>query len=322
MVQPAHARGLRSPRLLPVRAGYPDRVAAIEFGGTKVLVAAGRAGEFEEPLVRLVTGAPLETLGAVIEALKRLEERGEGFQAIGIAAFGPLELDRASPDFGRLLNTPKSGWAGFSFVEPLRRAFSLPIVLETDVNAAAIAEEFHDGGAHDDHAYITVGTGVGVGLVANGRSVHGSGHPEAGHLLVRPFKGDTFPGVCFAHGACVEGMISGPALAERLGQPLEELDSGPEIWALAGDYLAQLCMALVLTVAPQRIVLGGGVGSRPELLEPTRRHLAHHLGGYLERYRGAGAIEALLVPAALTHSGLCGALLLASAVAHSRALVD
>jgi fructokinase len=188
-------------------------------------------------------------------------------------------------------------------------------VVETDVNAAALGEGRYAAAGCQDYAYITVGTGVGVGVVTRGRPVHGAGHPEAGHLLVRQRGDDSFPGVCFAHGACVEGLISGPALEARSGRPASRLGPDHAAWGLAGDYLAQLCMALVLTTAPLRIVLGGGVGARPELLHAARRHLHRHLNGYIDRYQTQDDIDALLVPARLPHSGLIGALGLAQGAA-------
>jgi fructokinase len=188
-------------------------------------------------------------------------------------------------------------------------------MLETDVNAAALGEGLYAAAGCRDYAYITVGTGVGVGVVTRGRPVHGAGHPEAGHMLVRQRRDDHFAGVCFAHGGCVEGLISGPALEARLGAPASNLGRDHAYWDLSGDYLAQLCMALILTTAPQRIVLGGGVGARPEMLNAARRHLLRHLNGYIDRYQTQADIDALLVPAVLEHSGLIGALGLAQGVA-------
>ncbi len=294
--------------LAPAR---PVSVAAIELGGTKVLVTVGTdAHNYADP-VRLQTLNPESTLKAIIAALHGFKAQGHDFDAIGVASFGPITLDRMSSAYGHFGNTPKPGWAGADLLGPLQQAFNLPMTLETDVNAAALGEQGFSVFGAADYAYITVGTGVGVGVVANGKPVHGAGHPEAGHVLVRQRKDDDFRGVCFAHGACLEGLISGPALEARLGAPASRLTLGHPCWDLSGDYLAQLCMSLVLTTAPERIVLGGGVGARQELLIATRRHLLAHLGGYIDRYKTAENIDALLVPAVLENSGLIGALALA-----------
>ena len=285
-------------------------LAAIELGGSKIIVTAGDAKGNAKPPARILTESPDISMPAVIAALRGLQPQGEPFTAIGVGSFGPLQLDKSAPDYGCILNTPKRGWAGFDLVGALRAAFGVPIVLDTDVNAAALGEGRHAAAGCTDYAYITVGTGVGVGLVIGGRPVHGAGHPEAGHLLVRRRHDDTFPGICFAHGACVEGLISGPALEARVGA-VEKMTADHTCWDLSGDYLAQLCMALVLITAPQRIVLGGGVGVRPGLLAATRRHLRHHLGGYIDRYQEQSAVDALVVPAALEHPGVIGALMLA-----------
>lgn len=307
---------------LALSATKPPRVAGVEFGGTKVMVAVGDRSGPSRPPVRLDTGAPGATLDAVVAALRGLQDEGYAFAAIGVAGFGPLGLDPARPDYGRLLNTPKPGWSGVDLLAPLREAFGLPLTLETDVSAAAIAEGAHAAKDCATYAYITVGTGVGVGVVVGGRPVHGAGHPEAGHLLVRQRVDDHFGGVCFAHGTCIEGLISGPALQARLGEPIAELGPEHPCWDLTGDYLAQLCMSLVLTLAPQRIVIGGGVGARPEVLEAARRHLFAHLAGYLARYQTQAAVDALLVRAVLEHSGLGGALIAAADAAQAQAAQD
>ena len=289
-------------------------VAAIEFGGTKVLVTTGREPSRHTTPVRLVTSAPDVTLQAVITVLEQAWEAQNGFSAIGVASFGPVQLDPARPDYGRLLQTPKPGWSGLDLLAPLRRRFGVPVMLDTDVNAAALAEG-RWGAAKDvsSHAYITVGTGVGVGVVADGRALHGAGHPEGGHLHVRTRADDVFPGACVWHGRCVEGMISGPALQARLGRPGPEIAPDDPVWDLCGEYLAQLCAALVQLVAPQRVVIGGGVGHRPELLLATRAHLCGLLNGYPERLDSAAAISEFIAPAVLEHAGLMGALHLASA---------
>jgi len=290
-------------------------VAAVEIGGSKVLVTVGTDAERHAQPMRLTTSTPEPTLQAVVAALKSFRQQGHTFGAIGVASFGPIHLDPHGALCGRLGATPKPGWAGADVLAPLRDAFDAPLVLETDVNAAALGEGPYAAAGCSDYAYITVGTGVGVGVVVRGQPLHGVGHPEAGHILVRQRRDDPFAGVCFAHGACVEGLISGPALEARLGAPASNLGPDHPYWDLSGDYLAQLCMALVLTTAPARIVLGGGVGSRPELLNAARKHLARHLNGYIDRYQTQADIDALLVPAVLEHSGLMGALGLAQIAA-------
>jgi fructokinase len=293
------------------------RFAAIELGGTKVLVTVGTDAEHHAETIRHATAAPESTLQAIVATLEAFREQGQTFEAIGVASFGPIHLDPQTEAYGRLGNTPKPGWAGADILAPLRDAFDLPIALDTDVNAAALGEGGYAAAGCRDYAYITVGTGVGVGVVSGGKLIHGVGHPEAGHLLVRQRRDDFFAGVCFAHGACVEGLISGPALEARLGAPASNLGRDPAAWDLAGDYLAQLCMALVLTTAPERIVLGGGVGARPEMLDAARRHLRRHLNGYIDRYRTQADVDALLTPAVLENSGLIGALGLAQLAAAS-----
>ena len=289
-------------------------LAAIEFGGTKIMVTVG---ENASPPIRIPTATPEVSIPAVIAALRSLQppgkEGGAPFTGIGVASFGPLQLDESAPDYGRILNTPKPGWTGFDLVGAFRDAFGVPVVLDTDVNAAALGERHHAAAGCTNYAYITVGTGIGVGVVVAGRTVHGAGHPEAGHMLIRQRPDDTFPGVCRIHGACAEGLFSGPALEARVGG-VDKMTADHPCWDLSGDYLAQLCMALVLITAPQRIIIGGGVGKRTELLMATRRHLWRHLGGYLDLYKEQASVDALLVPAVLEHSGLAGALLMAGEI--------
>ncbi len=287
-------------------------LGGVEAGGTKFVCLVGDDGGRVLAEHRIPTRAPQETLAEAVDVLRRASAGAGPLEAIGIGAFGPLDL-RPGPGYGRLLATPKVGWSGVDLVGPLRTAFGVPVAIDTDVTAAALAEGRWGAAAGlSTFAYITVGTGIGVGVVAGGLPLHGLVHPEAGHVSVPRVAGDDFPGVCPFHDDCLEGMASGPAIAARWGAPAEELEGvrlGQAV-DLEAAYLASGIRTLVYALAPERIVIGGGVVGLTGLLPRVRAHLARELGGYPGL--GEHAAEAFVQAAGLGRmAGPRGALFLA-----------
>jgi fructokinase len=285
--------------------------AGIETGGSRIRARIVHAGGRVLADERWPTTTPDAALSDVAGFLAGAVSRGGTLAAIGIAAFGPLVRDARSGDYGRVLNTPKPGWSGSNLRAALAGRFHVPVVVDTDVNAAACAE--WQGGAGRgvrSLAYVTVGTGIGGGLVLEGRPLEGALHPEIGHIRVDRRERDQEPSVCPFHNSCAEGLASGPALAHRLGAG-RALADDPAVLGLAAGYLGELAATLVLAWSPGRIVWGGGVMSTPGLLEDLRSALAGTLAGY-------GVGEAVAAPdfcvrAALADSGLEGALIMARA---------
>lgn len=252
-------------------------IAGLELGGTKcVALLASGPGDIRER-VTVPTTDPVTTVAALEAALDSWT-----FDAVGVASFGPLELDPAKPDFGSITATTKPGWTGTDVSRRFADKYGRPLAIQTDVNGAALAEA-RWGAAQGlaSHVYITIGTGVGVGTIVGGRPVQGMAHGEAGHMRVARAAGDGFAGWCPFHGDCVEGLIAGPALAARFGVKGEALpDEGPE-WDLFVHDLAGLLHNLVTAFAPQRIAIGGGVMSAREgLFVPLRERLAASIAGY------------------------------------------
>ena len=286
--------------------------AGVELGGTKcVCLLASDPDDIREQ-VRVETTTPGETLAAIQTVLTRWHE-AEGFSAIGVASFGPLELNPEAAGYGRVVNTSKPGWSGADVLAPLR-GFGVPIGFDTDVNGAALAEG-RWGGARglDSHAYVTVGTGIGVGSVVRGRTVRGLGHSEAGHLRIPRLAGETWPGVCPYHGDCVEGLASGPAIQAKAGEPGDRLTPSDPAWDEVVHALAALLHNLALTTAPQRILIGGGVvAGQPFLLARLRAALIHSLNGYGAAPEIVARIDDFVAaPALADRAGPLGAVALA-----------
>lgn len=252
-------------------------IAGLELGGTKCVAILGTGPDDIRACETVPTTSPVMTLAALETVLD-----GWRFDAIGVASFGPLDLDPRSPDYGSISVTPKPGWAGTDLAQRLVARYGKPLAIQTDVVGAALAEQ-RWGAAQGltSHCYITVGTGVGVGLISGGRAVQGAAHGEAGHMYVRRAPDDGFAGACPFHGDCIEGLISGPAIAKRFGRPGHELaDDGGE-WDLFVHDLTGLLHNLVVTAAPERIAIGGGVmASRERLFPKLRAALAASIGGY------------------------------------------
>jgi fructokinase len=258
----------------------PPLFAGVELGGTKcVCLLASGPGEVRA-LATVPTTTPEDTLGAL---RARLEDWSPGIGALGVASFGPLDLDKASPGWGRIGATPKPGWQGADVAGILGAGLGVPVGFDTDVNGAALAEmEWGAGRGFTDFAYVTVGTGVGVGLIAGGRPMRGFGHCELGHLRVPRLAGDDWPGACPFHGDCVEGLASGRAIGLRAGASAADLPDDDPLWDGVVHALAMLCHALVCAAAPSRIAIGGGVASgRPFLLPRIEAKLVESLAGYV-----------------------------------------
>jgi len=290
-------------------------LGGIEAGGTKFICGVGPNPQTIWRERRIPTTTPERTLAAVIAFFANAIEDFGRIGALGIASFGPLGLRRDRPDWGHLLATPKPGWSGADLVGPLNAALAAPIAVDTDVNGSALAEHRYGAGRGlGSIAYVTVGTGIGAGLIVDGRPVHGLVHPEIGHLWPRRPSGDAgFAGICPFHGDCFEGVASGSAIEARFGAGLDALPADHPAWEIEADYLGQLCAALVLAVSPELIVLGGGGMQQKELFPMIRRRLDHWLKGYPD-LRRAGAREPFVVPPGLGgRAGLVGALILAEA---------
>ncbi|WP_332677113.1 ROK family protein [Brevundimonas sp.] len=286
-------------------------IAGVELGGTKIvcLLAAGPDDIREQ--VRLPTTTPAESLGAIRRVLERWNA-GPGFAALGIASFGPLELDDRSDRFGQIVSTTKPGWDGAD-LNTLGEDLGIPVMIDTDVNGAALAEG-RWGAARGlrSYAYITVGTGVGVGSIVSGQPVRGAGHSEAGHLRVGRLPGDVWPGACRFHRDCVEGLASGPAIEARAGRPGGALSHDDPAWDMVVHALGGLLHNLVLTTVPERILIGGGVADGQAWLFPrVRTALTESLNNYAAMDRTLARMDDFVQPPLLgTLAGPLGAIAL------------
>jgi len=282
-------------------------IGAIEAGGTKFVCGVGTGDGRIMERVRIPTGRPEETVRPVIEFF-----RDKPIQAIGIGSFGPIDVNPASPQYGHITTTPKPGWSGFPLLATIREALGVPAGWDTGVNAAALGEaKWGAARGLDSCVYFTIGTGVGMGVYAEKRRLHGLVHPEAGHIPVRRHPEDHFAGACPYHGDCLEGMAAGPALEKRWGKPGGQLPADHPAWAIEAHYIAQAVMTAILMLSPHKVILGGGVMHQAQLFPAVRDAVKRGLNGYVKAPEILERIHEYIVPPGLgDDAGLCGALAL------------
>ncbi|MFZ4764988.1 MAG: ROK family protein [Roseimicrobium sp.] len=299
-----------------------ELIAAIEAGGTKFNCAIGTGPDAILSQVRIETAGPTETLREVLSFLEHAAREFGQFSAIGIGAFGPLDLERHSDTYGYITTTPKEGWKYTDLLGEMKECFHVPIGLDTDVNAAALGEyTWGHGAGCDTLVYLTVGTGIGGGVLLRGVPHHGVLHPEIGHMMVPQVMSEAPnpDGVCPFHGACLEGLISGPAIAARWGAAAETFGPEHPCWGEFASLMALGLMNLTLTLAPQRIILGGGVMHQEHLFPMIREELQRMLNGYLQTRELMENMEQYIVPPALgDNAGLLGAMALGQAALRHR----
>jgi fructokinase len=293
---------------------------AIEGGGTKFICAVGSSPGETHDSVALPTSDPESTLKGCVEFFAGAERKFGPIDALGFACFGPLDLRVESSTFGHMLATPKPAWSGVNLLAPLRSRFAVPIAIDTDVAAAALAEwRLGAGRGFGSLAYVTVGTGIGADVAPRDKLASRLMHPEMGHISVRRDPRDTFPGVCPFHGDCLEGLASGPAIYKRWGCELTEFPPEHAAWPIIGGYLGQLAATMALVLSVECIVFGGGVMASGLLLPHIRAAAGASLNGYLQPLSHAGALDGYITAPQLgTRAGITGALLLAESMAPDR----
>jgi fructokinase len=290
-----------------------DLYGGIEAGGTKFVCAIGRGPEGLLAEARFPTTTPDESIGRALAFFREHADLGP-LAAVGIASFGPIDPNPASPAYGHITTTPKPGWAHTDFAGAVGRALGVPVGFDTDVNVAALGEgRWGAAQGLGTFIYLTVGTGIGGGGMVGGRLLHGLMHPEMGHVRIpHDLAADPYPGCCPYHGDCLEGLASGPAIEGRWGARGETLPADHPAWDLEAEYLALGVVNYVLTLSPERVIMGGGVMEQAHLLPRVRRRVLALLNGYLQAPAVLEGIDAYIVrPSLGARAGVLGALALA-----------
>lgn len=293
-------------------------VGGIEAGGTKMVCAIGESDALSCKEREVIGATPVRILERVSiptespeKTLPRMVDFfvGKGIEALGIGCFGPVDLNKKSATYGYITKTPKAGWADCDIVGTFQKALDVPVGFDTDVNAAVLGEVTWGAARGCDTAiYITIGTGVGVGVYCNGGLLHGLVHPEAGHILLQRHPEDTYKGRCPFHANCLEGLASGPAVEARWGKPAIELADCPEVWELEAFYIAQAIANYILTYSPQKIILWGGIMHQRQLFSMVQNRVQKLLGGYVGHPMLQGSLDEYIVAPGLDENpGIMGA---------------
>lgn len=281
---------------------------ALEAGGTKMVCAIGDENGQILERVSIPTETPEKTMPALIDFFK-----DKGLAAIGIGCFGPVDLDKNSKTYGYITSTPKLAWKNYPIVAEFEKALGIPVGFDTDVNAAALGEAVWGcTKTVKNSIYITVGTGVGVGVILDGKPYHGMIHPEGGHIFISRRKDDPMEqGICPYHGNCLEGLASGPAIEKRWGVKGAALSDRKEVWELEAYYLGQAICTYIMTLSPERIILGGGVMHQQQLLPMVRQEVQKQMCGYVQG-KGMDKLDEYIVPISLNdNQGAMGCIKLA-----------
>lgn len=275
---------------------------ALEAGGTKMVCAIGDETGKILNQISIPTTTPEETIPKIIEYFKDKE-----IKSLGIGTFGPVDVVEGSSTYGHILATPKLAWRHFDLVGSISRELNLPIGIDTDVNGSCLGEAvFGCAQGLDSVIYMTVGTGIGVGILINGQLLHGMLHPEAGHILVTRHPEDKYKGKCHYHGDCLEGLASGPAIEERWGKKAFDLVDRDAVWEMEAYYIAQALVNYILTIAPRKIILGGGVMHQTQLFPMIRKNVQELLNGYMMT-REIQDMDHYIVPCSLNdNQGIIG----------------
>ena len=284
------------------------KIGALEAGGTKMVLAVYDENGTELERITLPTLTPDVTMPKMIEFFRKHE-----IDALGVGSFGPLDLNPESPTYGYITSTPKLAWKDYPLLEKLLDGRDIPAGIDTDVNAAIIAEaEMGAARGCQNAVYVTIGTGVGGGVLSNGKTVHGLLHPEVGHALLVPHPDDPNPrGVCPYHAGCIEGLAAGPAIGARVTGDAKDLPDDHPTFAIEAYYLAQMCVNLIMTLSPERIILGGGVMQRAGLMDKVRSETLRLLNGYIQSPAILEHIDEYIVyPELFPVSGLVGSYLI------------
>ena len=280
------------------------KIGALEAGGTKMVCAIGNEqGEIFDR-ISIPTEIPEITIPKLIAYFKDKQ-----IEALGIGCFGPVDLNRASQTYGYITTTPKLSWINFDMVGAFRNALGVPVGFDTDVNGSALGEAtWGVTRGLENSIYITIGTGVGVGVISNGKLLHGMMHPEGGHLLLQKHPDDTYKGACPYHQNCFEGFAAGPAIAGRWGKPGAELAGQKEVWELEAYYIGQALANYIMILSPQRIVLGGGVMHQEHMLPLVRNELKKQLNDYIKTKELDELDHYVVLPGLDDNQGIMGAI--------------